>query len=81
MEDYNKLMKRYEAAQKEINRVVNINTLLTNKITLFEQKEKQWELEKINQMQIIEHQINNSNNKITELQNEIMELRKKIKEQ
>ena len=76
--DYDKLMKRYEAAQKEIDRLANVNTLLTNKVVLYEQKEKQWNEQKILQDQIIQHQISESDNKVLELQNEIIELRKII---
>ena len=69
--------KRYFAAQKALEDAVKIIKQREDRIALLVAEKKQWEQEKIIQTQIISQQIGNSDSVVQQLQNEIIDLKRK----
>ena len=69
--------KRYFAAQKALEGAVKIIKQREDRIALLVAEKKQWEQEKIIQTQIISQQIGNSDSVVQQLQNEIIDLKRK----
>lgn len=79
-QEYKKLLIRYNQGQRTIKSLGDRLTKLTSENQFIKNEKKMWGVEKIQQQKILQVQINRFNKKISQLQNEIMSLREKIKE-
>lgn len=77
---YNDLLKRYTAAQETLRTLQRRLEEVIKKNEILKAESKQWENQKVLQNEVIQHQLGNSDSKVRELQDEIIELKKEIKQ-
>ena len=78
--DFNKLLKRYNASQKLLEQTIEKLNKQRQQIEILEAEKRQWVEQKILQNHIIQQQLGNSDNVVRQIQNEILNLKEKIKE-
>jgi hypothetical protein len=78
--EYEQLLKRYNNSQNTIEVLQRRYEQALARIAVLEAKGEQWESAKITQSEIVQHQIGQSDNKVAQLQNEIIELKELLKE-
>lgn len=73
------LEKRYFSAQESLDHAVGKINELEYQKTILEAEKRQWVEQKIMQEEIVKHQIGNSDNTVSQLQSEILNIKKTVK--
>jgi len=75
-----KYQRRYNASQESIQILADEKETLNQMFITMALEKKQWESDKLAQQSIIAHSVCNSDNNVSQLQNELIEIKRNIKQ-